>query len=144
MEEAVWYVKQRSQIEEYLWTLKQRYRVLQECRQDIERLWQDDAASEINGRYLHPHREDSEQALAALRQQLSSLEKIDVELEIAKQHDLEVSRLLDEVENFLNFARQDISRSHSEYGYFQEENSAARAELPTIEQLIAQANSCCG
>lgn len=143
MEESTWYAKQRSQIEESLWTLKQRSRVLQDYRQDVQGLWQDDAASEINGRYFYPQEEDSKQALASLNQQLSSLQKTDAELEIAKQHGLEISRLLDEVEKLLDFARQDIYRSHSEYSHFQDQNSAARAELPTIEQLINQANSCC-
>lgn len=143
MEESTWYVKQRSQIEDSLWTLKQRSRVLQDFRQDIQGLWQDDAASEVNGRYFHPHEEDSKQTLAALNQQLSSLQKTDAELEVAKQYGLEISRLLDEVEKLLDFARQDISRSHSEYSYFQDQNSAAKGALPTIEQLINQANSCC-
>jgi hypothetical protein len=143
MEESTWYTKQRSQMEESLWTLKQRSRVLQDYRQDIQGVWQDDAASEINSRYFRPHEEDSNQALAALNQQLSSLQQSDAELEIAKQYELEVSRLLDEVKKLLDFASQDISRSHSEYSVFEDQNSAARAELPVIARLINQANSCC-
>jgi len=143
MEESTWYIKQRSQIEDSLWTLKQRSRVLQDFRQDIQDLWQDDAASEVNGRYFRPHEEDSKQMLVALNQQLSSLQKTDAELEAAKQYGLEISRLLDEVEKLLEFAHQDISRSHSEYSHFQDQNSVAKAALPTIDQLINQANSCC-
>jgi hypothetical protein len=142
MEEATWYTKQRSQMKDSLWTLKQRSRVLQDCRQDMQGIWQDDAASEINNRYLRPHEEDSSQILTALNNQLLSLEQSDGELEVAKQHGLEVNRLSDEVERLLEFSRQDISRSHSEYGRFQDQNSAAKAELPTITQLINQANNC--
>jgi hypothetical protein len=143
MEETTWYTKQRSQMEESLWTLKQRSRVLQDYRKDIQSVWQDDAASEINNRYFRPHEEDSGKCLTALGQQLSSLQQSDEELEAAKQHGLEVNRLSEDIENLLDFARQDISRSHSEYSAFQDQDSAAKAELPIIERFISQANSCC-
>ena len=143
MEETTWYTKQRSQMEDSLWTLKQRSRVLQDYRQDIQKVWQDDTASEINNRYFRPHEEDSGKCLTALSQQLSLLQQSDEELEVAKQHGLKVSCLSEAVEKLLNFARQDIYRSHSEYSAFQDQNSAARAELPVIERLISQANSCC-
>lgn len=143
MEEATWYVKQRSNLEESLWVAKQRFRVLQDYRQEIRGLWQDDASSEVNGRYFNPHRKDSEQVFIALGKQLSLLQKADSELETAKQNGLEISQLLEKVEKLLEFAHQDVSRSHIEYSYFQDQNLAARAELPVIEQLINQANSCC-
>jgi hypothetical protein len=143
MEESTWYTKQRSQMEDSLWTLKQRSRVLQDYRQDIQKVWQDDAASEINNRYFRPHEEDSGQCLTSLDQELLLLQQSDAELEVAKQHGLEVSRLSADIEKLLDFARQDISRSHSEYDAFQDQNSAARAELPVIQRLISQANSCC-
>jgi len=141
MEESTWYTKQRSQLEESLWILKQQFRVLQDYRQDIRGIWQDDAASEINGRYFYPHEEDTNQSLTALNQQLSSLQQTDAELEIARQHGLEITRLLDEAKKLLDSAREDMSRSHSEYSLFREQNSSARAELPAIAQLINQANS---
>ena len=141
MEESTWYTKQRSQMEDSLWALKQRLRTLQDYRQDMQGIWQDDAASEINNRYLRPHDEDSSQALASLNNQLLSLQQSDEELEVASQHGLEVNRLSEEVEKLIDFARQDVLRSHSEYGAFQEQNSAARAELPIIMRLISQANA---
>jgi hypothetical protein len=143
MEEATWYTKQRSQMEDSLWMLKQRSRVLQDYRQDTQKIWQDDAASEINNRYFRPHEEDSSKCLIALDQQLSSLQQLDSELEVAKKHGLEISRLSADVEKLLDFALQDISRSHSDYSTFQDQNSAARAELPIVQRLISQANSCC-
>lgn len=143
MEEANWYTKQRSQMEDSLWELKQRSRVLQDCRQDMQGIWQDDSASEINNRYLRPHEDDNQNTLAALNKQLVSLQQSDGELELARKYGLEVDRLSEEVEKLLDFARQDISRSHSEYDAFQEQNSSARAELPIIMSLISQANSCC-
>lgn len=143
MEESTWYTKQRSQLEESLWTFKQRSRVLQDYRQDIQGIWRDDAATEINRRYFRPHEEDSQQALIALAGQLSSLSESDAKLYIASQLILEANRLSEEIEKLIIFANQDISRSHSEYSVFQEQNSAARNELPTIAQLINQANNCC-
>jgi hypothetical protein len=142
MEESTWYIKQRSQLEESLWTFKQRSRVLQDYRQDIQGIWRDDAATEINGRYLRPHEEDSQQALIALARQLSSLGESDEKLQMAGQLILEANRLSEEIEKSIIFANQDISRSHSEYSVFQEQSSAARNQLPTIDQLINQANNC--
>jgi hypothetical protein len=143
MEEATWYMKQRSQMGESLWTLEQRSRVLQDYRKDTQSVWQDDASSEINNRYLRPHEEDSGRCLTALGQQLSLLQQSDTELDLAKQHGLEISRLSEDLEKLLDFARQDISRSHSEYAGFQDQTSAAKAELPVIMNLINQANNCC-
>jgi hypothetical protein len=143
MEEATWYVKQRTHMEGSLWELQQRLRVLQDCRQDMQGIWQDDSASEINNRYLRPHEEDSQRVLVSLNKQLVSLQQSDEELESARQHGLKIDCLSEEVEKLLDFARQDISRSHSEYDAFQEQNSSARAELPIILSLISQANSCC-
>jgi hypothetical protein len=144
MEESTWHMRQRSQLEESLWQLKQRSRVLQDYRQDIQRVWQDEAATEINGRYFHPHEEDSQQSLAALSKQLLLLSETDTKLQMTGQIILEANRLSEEIEQSIKCANQDISRSHSEYSVFQEQNSAARSELPTINQLINQANSCCG
>ncbi|MBO1063212.1 MULTISPECIES: hypothetical protein [Nostocales] len=141
MEESTWYTKQRSQLEDSLWTFKQRYRVLQDFQKDIQGIWQDDAATEINGRYFRPHEEDSQQTLTALARQLSFLSESDAKLQMASQLILEANRLSEEIEKLITFANQDISRSHSEYSVFQEQNSAARSELPTITQLINQANS---
>lgn len=143
MEESTWYIKQRSQLEESLWQFKQRARVLRDHQQDTQRVWQDDAATEINGRYFRPHEEDSQQSLAALSKQLQLLTETDTKLQISGQLIIEANRLSEEIEKLINFANQDISRSHSEYSVFQEQNSAARSELPIIAQLINQANSCC-
>ena len=108
------------------------------------RVWQDDAATEFNGRYFRPHKEDSQQSLTALSRQLQLLNETDTKLQTSGQLILEANRLSEEIEKLINFANQDISRSHSEYSVFQEQNSAARSEIPIITQLINQANSCCG
>ena len=65
MEESTWYIKQRS-------------RVLRDYQQDTQRVWQDDAATEINGRYFRPHEEDSQQSLSALSMQLQLLNETDI------------------------------------------------------------------
>lgn len=142
MEESTWYTKQRSQLEESLWKFTQQSRVLQDFRQDIQGVWRDNAATEINKRYFCPHEEDSQQALTALARQLSSLSESDATLQMAGQLILEANRLSEEIEKLITFANQDISRSHSEYSIFQEQNSASRSQIPTISQLINQANNC--
>lgn len=143
MEESTWYTKQRSQLEESIWKFKQRSRILKNHRQDIQTIWRDDLATEINGRYFRPHEEDSQQSLTALAKQLSFLNESDTKLQLAGQLILGANRLSEEIEKSITFAHQDISRSNSEYSVFQEQNFAARSELPIIESLINQSNSAC-
>ena len=143
MDSSDWYVKQRSQVEEALWTLKQRFRRLQDYRRDMQGLWDDDASSEVNKRYFNPHGDDGEQTVASISKQMLALRNAESEFQIAKQHGLEVDRLLGEVEKLLEFVEEDLSRAYSEYGYFQDKNSEAKAELPTVDALISKANSCC-
>ena len=143
MEESTWYTKQRSQLEESIWKFKQRSRILKNHRQDIQTIWRDDLATEINGRYFSPHEEDSQQSLKALAKQLSFLNESDTKLQLAGQLILGANRLSEEIEKSITFAHQDISRSNSEYSVFQEQNFAARSELPIIESLINQSNSAC-
>ena len=144
MEKSTWQTKQRSQLDESLWVFKQRLRVLQSYLKnirDIQVIWRDDAATEINGRYFSPHEEDTQQSLAALDEHLSCLSNLDSKLQTAEQFILEADRLSEEIEKLITFASQDITRSHSEYSIFQDQNSAAKAQLPIIESLINQANA---
>lgn len=143
MDESTWYSKQRSQLEESLWKVKQRSRVLQNYRSEIQKIWQDDAAPEINQRFLNPHEEDSEHSLEALTQQLSYLSESDKNFQKAGQILIESNALSGEIEQLIDFSRQEISRGYSEYSNFQDKNSAALSELPLILQCINQANSCC-
>lgn len=143
MEEETWFTKQKSQMDDEFWKLKQRARLLQDCRKELRGIWQDDAAFEINKRYFQPHEEDSQELFSKLSQQLEALQNADEELAKASHHGVEVNKLLEDAEKFREFAQQDIKRAYSAYSTFQDQNSAARADLPAISQLINQANSCC-
>ncbi|WP_045442658.1 hypothetical protein [Picosynechococcus sp. NKBG042902] len=143
MEESTWYINQRSELEESLWKLKQRSRELQDYRRRIQKIWQDDAATQLNQRYFSPHEKDSQEFLAALSRQLFMLNTTDEKLQSAKQWIQEANQLSAQIEVLIDAAKQDIARFYSEYGVFQEQNAAAKSELSLIDQLIAQANSCC-
>jgi len=143
MEESIWYEKQRSQMEESLWYLKQRHRNLQDYRQTNERLWDDQASSYINGRYLNPHQEDSEKMSQLLQQQHQVLQQTDTSMNLANNYAQEIKKLSAEIERLMDFARQDLQRSYHNYQYYLENNLTAKAELPIIANLINQANNAC-
>src|SRR4051794_7183658 len=57
-------------LENDLWLLEQQSRALQECRRDLAWVWNDEAARELNRRYLDPHAADDGQLHRALHQEL--------------------------------------------------------------------------
>lgn len=135
--------RQKEKLKESLWQLDRRFRGLQEHRDRIRGLWEDDAAAELNQRYFNPHQEDSDQSQKQLDQQLKTLQAADAKLREAADFAQEISRLSSIVEKMLAFAEEDIARSNSEYDVFKEQTSLALAELPHINGLMDNANNSC-
>ncbi|HEX7333179.1 MAG TPA: hypothetical protein VF290_16865 [Pyrinomonadaceae bacterium] len=132
-----------SSLDDALWSAAQQSRVLQDLRRDIRIAWDDEAAREINSRYLNSHEADD----------LSIREEIKEQDELLKQADHKVDtsqKLSRQAEDFSKtagersqFARQDLDNAYSSYDVFVQYNADARAKFPTIQQLIKRANSAC-
>ncbi|HKQ09099.1 MAG TPA: hypothetical protein VJ464_28510 [Blastocatellia bacterium] len=131
-------------MEEALWSLAQQSRVLQDLRKDNRSVWNDEAAREINSRYLDPHEIDSQQMLAALGQQQNSLDLIDAKLKEAQADAQQADAYARVVIDKLKFVEQDITNAFSHYDLFVKYNSDARSKFPRVYELIHHANNACG
>lgn len=143
MNEAGWYQKQLEQMREALWQMQQRFRTLQDYRKDKQGLWNDNAAYEINGRYLNPHEESCEQILQALQQQHAVLQQAHTLLASAESHTVEINKLSEKIVRLLQITQQELQPSYSNYEVFFNYHSEAKSGLTEVYQLINQANNAC-
>jgi hypothetical protein len=139
VEDSAWYLKQRSDLQEALWYLQQQSRHLQDYRLDIRGIWADDAATEIDRRYLNIHAQDSSEFARSLTSQLASIMEADVQFDLADLAGTKATQLSQQIDRLLQLTRADINRSQAEYNIYQERNLAATAAISEIESLIAQA-----
>jgi hypothetical protein len=132
-----------SGLEEVLWSMSQRSRALQELRKDISHVWEDEAASEINHRYLNPHESDQVRMSLALNEQNETLRAAEQKLDAASSLELQIEECAAVVADRLRFAQQDMDASYSNYDQFVHYNAEARSKFPVVQQLISRANSAC-
>lgn len=130
-------------MEDVLWSMSQRSRTLQELRRDIRLVWDDEAAHEINSRYLNPHDADNGRMAAALNEQLEHLKAAEQHLEKANSLELEIDECAAIVAEKLRFADQDLDSSYSNYDQYVHYKAEALSKFPVIRQLINRANSAC-
>ncbi|HBB89485.1 MAG TPA: hypothetical protein DC047_17915 [Blastocatellia bacterium] len=130
-------------MEETLWFMAQRSRTLQALRKDIHHVWDDEAAREINSRYLNPHETDSDRMAIGLREQNGHLKTAEQHLELANSLELQIDECAAVVEEKLRFAEQDMDGSYSNYDQYVHYNAEARSKFPVVQQLIGRANSAC-
>lgn len=131
-------------MEESLWSLRQQSRVLEELRKEMRSIWNDEAARDINGRYLDPHEIDSQQMIAAMNHQKATLERSGSKLESAQAEGVKADQCAVAITDMLNFMEQDLNNGFSNYDMFLNKNSDARSKLPQIYDFIRHANNACG
>ncbi|HKY43771.1 MAG TPA: hypothetical protein VJM50_11830 [Pyrinomonadaceae bacterium] len=132
-----------NSLDDAIWSLTQASRVLQELRRDISVVWEDEAAREINSRYLNPHEVDALSMRDEIQEQVELLKQADQKLHAAKEFRQEADNHAKTVVERNQFARQDLDNAYSSYDVFVQYNADARAKLPAIHQLINRANSAC-
>src|SRR5689334_22983042 len=130
-------------MEEAIWSLSQQSRVLQELRKEKRGVWNDEAAREINSRYMDPHEIDSQQMLAALERQQTVLDQADAKLEAAQADAQRADDYAAVVMDKLKFVEQDMTDAFSHYDLFVRYDSDARSKLPRVYELIQHANNAC-
>ena len=130
-------------MEEILWLMQQCSRELQDYRQDIRNDWDDEAANELNTRYLNPHEEDDQKMRKFLRAQHRGLESAAMQLSIANQRALEADKYSLEVQYFLELTQQDVARSYQSYEQSRRDCLATQSQLELVGKFIIQANSAC-
>lgn len=132
-----------NSMDDAIWSITQELRVLQELRRDIRIVWEDEAAREINSRYLNPQEVDALGMRDEMQQQSELLKQADHKLHAAKEFRKQADDLSKTVGERSQFARQDLDNAYSSYDVFVQYNADARSKLPTIQQLINRANSAC-
>lgn len=130
-------------MEEILWLMSQQSRVLQELRKDITQVWSDEAAREINTRYLNSQESDESQMISALNKQRDLLDQATQKRELSQEQTSKVEEYAATVSENVKFATQELDSAYSNYDMYIQYNSDARAKFPRIEQLINNANSAC-
>lgn len=133
-----------SALEETLWLMSQQSRVLQDLRKDVGRVWDDEAAREINSRFLNLHEQDDALMRSEMNEQGQLLERAGRELESAK----EFAQLADEcaaaAAEKLRFAEQDMDSAYSNFDLYVHYNAEANSKFPAVQELIRRANAACG
>jgi hypothetical protein len=143
MEDTAWHTNQLDKLEDNIWYLQQFSRILQEFREDIGGIWNDQAARALNKRYCIPHEEDCTEILFQIDKQYNSLIKLDEKIKSAFNLSFQLYDLSTHVQKLIEFANEDIKRAHSSYGIYAEEFSQTNEQLPIVENLIKRANSIC-
>jgi hypothetical protein len=132
-----------NSLDDAIWSITQEMRVVQDLRRDIRVVWEDEAAREINGRYLNLHDVDALSMRDEMQEQSELLKQADQKLHEAKEFRGQAENLSKTVAERSQFARQDLDNAYSSYDVFIQYNADARSKLPTIKQLINRANSAC-
>jgi len=128
---------------EALWSMSQRSRSLQDLRKDIRTVWNDEAARDVNDRYLDPQEFEDDRMKTALGEQRELLEHAAQTLDSTT----DLTLLIDECSAFvtekLQFAEQDMDNSYSDFDQYVHYNSEARSKFPLVLELIDHANAAC-
>ena len=130
-------------MDEVLWSMSQRSRALQDLRKDISHVWDDEAAREINSRYLNLHEQDDHRMRIAMNEQCELLEQGQEQLEATKDLALQVDEGSAVVTEKLRFAEQDLNNSYSNFDLYVHYNSEACSRFPLVQELLSHANSAC-
>jgi hypothetical protein len=133
-----------SALEETLWSMSQQSRVLQELRQEIGRVWDDEAAREMNSRFLNPHEQDDARMRGAMNDQTELLKRAGRELDSAKDFARQIDECAAAVAERLRFAEQDMDSAYSNFDLYVHYNAEAVAKFPVVQELIRRANAACG
>jgi hypothetical protein len=131
-------------LEETLWSMSQQSRVLRDLRKDIGRFWDDEAAREINSRFLNPHEHDDGLMLREMNEQRRLLEQAERELEAAIEFARQVDEYAAAVAEKLRFTEQDMDSAYSSFDVYVHYNSEANSKFPVVRNLINRANAACG
>ncbi len=130
-------------MEDAVFALQHQSRVLQELRREISGRWDDNAAHQLNQRYLDPHEADSAEMNAALQSQSVALDNAASHFEQAHEHAIQVENLAFAVDESLRYARRESITARE----FQEQHRAALAQaqhlIPRVGDLIAAAEQTC-
>src|SRR5688572_14612448 len=124
-------------MEEQLWYIDQQTKALQEFRNAIRNLWDDEASRDLNMRYLNPHQDDSGYMVDGFRQQYKKLLETDTLMDSAVEHAEIAETLSEAIAELIVFVDEDIQTAYQYSEQYKEHIAQAQSLLPEIEDLIA-------
>ncbi len=128
-------------MEEDLWYLQQQSRVLQEFRENIQLLWDDEASKTINYHFLNPHQEDDDQMIENFVMQDQHLSESET-LRTQAQAQSDVARELSmKIRVLIERAQEDIERAIQYYQQYRNFLAQGKGLIPEIEELVHLANA---
>lgn len=130
-------------LKDALWRMGQQSRVLQELRREIHPVWDDNAAREVDNRYLNSHAADDERLLEQLHLQDESLDQSASQMTMAQEEGRRAEEQAVEMMKQLRFASQDLQGAYGHYDVCVRYHADARGKLPQIQSFIQQANASC-
>jgi hypothetical protein len=131
------YNKEINQFEQNFWYFNQYSRVLQEYRDEIALCWNDSASQEINGRYLNPHREDSEKIQNNLKDQFAKLTEMNKHLSLISSDLDKTHKLSQEIEMLTKHCKEDIKKSLTTLEVSKEKKSFSRKLIRICLKLLS-------
>src|SRR5215467_3526390 len=105
-------------LEEALWSINQQSRVLQGLRRDIKMVWEDEAARELNGRYLDPHETDDLSMREQMKEQVELMKQAHNQVREAEGIGRQAEDCSKTVCERTQFARQDLNNAYSDYDLY--------------------------
>jgi hypothetical protein len=116
---------------------------LQNFRRDIQPFWDDQAAHEINLRYLNAHEHDDEQMRKSFDEQYRTLSETKDKLNSADQHAHTIEKLAHELDQYLEYCKQDADVAYQMYEEHRQHLSISESLFPEIVSLVNKANEVC-
>ena len=132
-----------DRIEQALWGLGRETQRLEEERADLRLLWDDSAASAVNGRHLDPLQEAAARLLNSLRRQGEHLATAQQRLALIREHALTAGRAnaaADEALRRTETELRDAERYESVSVGLQW--TVQRVLLQQVHEAITRANAC--
>lgn len=139
--ESQTYTKELNQFEQNVWYFKQYSRILQEYRDEIAIGWDDNASKEINGQYLHPHKDDTERVLINFNDQLEKLFEMNTYLNFISSDLNNTYRLSQEIQKLIRNCKYDILKSLTTLEISIEKKTSSRSTLVLARNAMSLANS---
>ena len=132
-----------SVLQDQIWLLERRSRSVQDFRKDIQSIWNDEAAREINNQYLAPHESDDKNMLKAFKEHQRLSDRVKQKCASSREYFLKINESANQLPKRFELIRENIQSAHchnDEYLSYREE---ARAQFREIRSLIKQANQAC-
>ncbi len=130
-------------MEEILWKFSRQNRDLRDLRKDIQRVWDDDAARDINRRYLDPHDADAQEMEASLRKQFIAISEAAALRRRAEEEARRATQFAENMVQSLRAVERELPLLFSSFEEATRLHGKGQDLIPIIDQLIQSANTPC-